>query len=182
MERYQYRFDLDEELIKDLSDEFNPVNFVKALELPNPEDSEAMSISFRNYGGDLARRSLLKGENKSDRAYQVMKQAIEKTGEMKFPLLPQRFIEIAYLSIQPFKRLWVTSNSPKVFSYRLKECNIYQAIRQKYGEKVAEKMLCQSACFAMLNEIFLHFGFDIESSLETSMANAGSCQFRIEKK
>lgn len=178
----KYRFDLDDELIKDLSDEFNPLNFVKALELPNPEASEALSISFRNYGRDLARRSILRGEKKSDRTYEVMKQAIEKTGEMKFPLLPQRFIEIAYLSTQPFKRLWVTSNSPKLFSYRLRECNIYQAIRQKYGEEVAKKMVCQSACFAMLNEIFLHFGLDIESSLETSMANAGSCQFRIKKK
>jgi hypothetical protein len=135
-----------------------------------------------NYGRDLARRSILGGEKKSDRTYEVMKQALEKTGEMKFPLLPQRFIEIAYLSTQPFKRLWVTSNSPNVFSYRLKECNIYQAIRQKYGEEVAKKMVCQSACFAMLNEIFLHFGLDTESTLETSMANAGSCQFRTEKK
>jgi hypothetical protein len=178
----KYCFDLDEELIKDLSEEFNPLNFVKALELPNSEDSEAMSTSFKNYGRDLARRSILKGEKKLDRTYEVIKQAIEKTGELKFPLVPQRFIEIAYLSTQPFKRLWVTSNSAKVFSYRLKECNIYQAIRQKYGEEVANKMVCQSACFAMLDEIFLHFGFDIQSSLETSMANAGSCQFRIEKK
>jgi hypothetical protein len=36
-----------------------------------------------------------------------MKKAIEKTGEMDFPPVPQRYIEIAYLSTQPFKRLWV---------------------------------------------------------------------------
>lgn len=178
----KYCFDLDEELIKDLSKEFNPLNFVKALAVTNPGDFETMSIAFKNYGRDLARGSILKGEKKLDKTYEVMKQAIEKTGEMKFPLVPQRFIEIAYLSTQPFKRLWVTSNSPKVFSYRLKECNLYQAIRQKYGEEVANKMVCQSACFAMLDEIFLHLDLNVESSLETSMANAGSCQFRIEKK
>ena len=178
----KYCFDLDEELIKDLSEEFNPLDFVNVLALPNPEDFEAMSIAFKNYGRDLARRSILKGEKKLDKTYEVMKQAIEKTGEMKFPLVPQRFIEIAYLSTQPFKRLWVTSSSPKVFSYRLKECNLYQAIRQKYGEEVANKMVCQSACFAMLDEIFLHLDLNVESSLETSMAYAGSCQFRIEKK
>jgi hypothetical protein len=111
-----------------------------------------------------------------------MKQAIEKTGEMNFPLVPQRYIEIAYLSTQPFKRLWIISNSPNAFSFKLRDCNIYQAMRQKYGEEIANKMVCKSACFAMLNEIFSHFGFDVESLLETSMADAGSCQFRIQKK
>jgi hypothetical protein len=178
----KYNFDLDEEIIKDLSEEFNPQNFVKDLKLPNPMDFEAMTVSFQNYGRDLARTSIILGEKKPDRTYEVMKQAIAKTGEMKFPLVPQRYIEIAYLSTQPFKRLWVISNNPKVFSYRLKECNIYQAIRQKYGEEVANKMVCKSACFAILNETFSHFGLDIEFSLETGMADAGSCQFRIEKK
>jgi hypothetical protein len=178
----KYNFDLDERIIKDLSEEFDPQSFVNDLELPNPMDFKAMTISFENYGKDLARKSIIMGEKSPDRTYEVMKQAIAKTGEMTFPLVPQRYIEIAYLSTQPFKRLWVISNNPKVFSYRLKECHIYQATRQKYGEEVANKMACKSACFAMLNEIFSHFGLPVESSLETSMADAGSCQFRIEKK
>ena len=47
----KYCFDLDEELIKDLSEEFNPLNFVKVLALPNPEDFEAMSIAFKSNMG-----------------------------------------------------------------------------------------------------------------------------------
>jgi len=178
----KYNFDLDEKIIKELSEEFNPQSIVNDLKLPNPIDFKAMTVSFENYGKDLARKSIIRGEKNPDRTYEVMKQAIAKTGEMTFPLVPQRYIEIAYLSTQPFKRLWVISNNPKVFSYRLKECNTYQAIRQKYGEEVANKMICKSACFGMLDEIFLHFGFDVELSLETSMAETGSCQFRIEKK
>ena len=178
----KYEFDLNEEIIKDLSEQFDPHKFVKTLGLSDPKALETISTSFKNYGRNLARQCIEKGEKKPDRTYEVMKKAIEKTGEMKVPFVPQRYIEIAYLSTQPFKRLWVISNSPKVFSYRLKECNTYQAISQRYGEEVANKMICKSACFEMLDEIFSHFGFDIESSLETSMANAGSCQFRIEKK
>jgi hypothetical protein len=34
----------------------------------------------------------------------------------------------------------------------------------------------------MIHEIFSHFGFDIESSLEQSMASVGNCQFLAEKK
>ncbi len=169
----QYDFDLDQEMIKALSGEFNPTNSVKALKSPK---------DFENYGKNLARRSIEKGEERTDRTYEVMKKAIEKTGEMKFPLIPQRFIEIAYLSIQPFKRLWVLMNDPKVFAYRLNDCSVYQAVKKEHGEELAQRMVCKPACLAMIDEIFSRFGFDIKSLLEVSMADAGNCQFRIEKK
>lgn len=169
----QYQFDLDQEMIKVLSEEFDPMNFVKALRSPK---------DFENYGKTLARRSIEKGEEKPDRTYEVMKKAIEKTGEMNFPLLPQRYIEIAYLSTQPFKRLWVLLNSPKVFAYRLNDCSIYQAAKKEHGEEFANSMVCKSVCLAMIDEIFSHFGFEVEFLLEVSMASAGNCQFRIENK
>jgi len=178
----QYDFDLDQEMIKVLSEEFDPTNFVKALGSSGLKDFEGIRNSFKDYGRNLARRSVEKGEERPDRTYEVMKKAIEKTGEMKFPLAPQRYVEIAYLSTQPFKRLWVLMNSPKVFAYRLNECSIYQAIKKEQGEEFAQRIVCKSACFAMIDEIFSHFGFDIKSSLEVSMADAGNCQFRIEKK
>jgi len=43
-------------------------------------------------------------------------------------------------------------------------------------------MVCKSACFAIIDEIFSHFGFDIECSLEASMARDRKCQFKIEKR
>jgi hypothetical protein len=178
----QYNFDLDQEMIKVLSEEFDPLHFVKALGSLGPKDFEHIKASFENYGRNLARRSIEKGEERTDRTYEVMKKVIKKTGEMNFPLIPQRYVEIAYLSIQPFKRLWVLMNSPKVFSYRLNECSIYQALKKEQGEELANRMVCKSACLAMIDEIFSHFGFDIKSSLEVSMADAGNCQFRIEKK
>jgi len=178
----QYHFDLDQEMIKALSEEFDPLHFVRTLGSSGQKDFEEIMTSFENYGRNLARRSIKKGEERTDRTYEVMKKAIEKIGEMNFPLIPQRYVEIAYLSIQPFKRLWVLMNSPRVFSYRLNECSIYQALRKEQGEELANRMVCKSACLAMIDEIFSHFGFDIKSSLEESMADAGNCQFRIEKK
>jgi hypothetical protein len=43
-------------------------------------------------------------------------------------------------------------------------------------------MVCKSACLAIIDEIFSHFGFKVEPSLEAMMASTGYCQFRIEKK
>ena len=180
MERYN--FDLDQEMIKVLSKEFDPLHFVKALELSHVKDLEDIKSSFENYGRKLARRSIERGEERTDRTYDVMKKAIEKTGEMDFPLIPQRYIEIAYLSTQPFKRLWVLLNSPKVFSYRLNECTIHQAIRKEHGGELANTMVCKSACLAIIDEIFSYFGFKVEPSLEANMEGAGYCLFKIEKK
>jgi hypothetical protein len=178
----QYNFDLDQEMMKALFEEFDPLHFVKRLELSHVKDMEDVKTSFEDYGRRLARRSIEKGEERTDRTYEVMKKAVEKTREMNFPLVPQRYVEIAYLSTQAFKRLWVLLNSPKVFSYRLNECTIHQVIRKEHGGELANSMVCKSGCLAIIDEIFSHFGFKVEPSLEATMASAGYCQFRIEKK
>jgi len=177
----KYDLDLDEAMMKELSEEFAPLNFVKTLKLSEPHSIEDARASLEEYGRELARKSIEKGEKRIDRAYQVMKKAIEKTGEMKFPFIPQRYLEIAYLSIQPFRRLRIVANSPKIFSFRLNECSLYKAIEEEYGKEAANKMVCKSACFALIEEILSHFDFDIKPSLEASMADDGKCQFKIER-
>jgi len=177
----KYNLDLDEEMINELSEEFAPLNFVKTLKLSEFHTIEDAKASLEQYGRELARRSIEKGEKKIDRVYHVMKKAMEKTGEMKFPFIPQRYFEIAYLSIQPFRRLRTVTNSPKIFSFRLNECSLYKAIEEEYGKEAADKMVCKSACFALIEEILSHFDFDIKPSLEASMADDGKCQFKIER-
>jgi len=180
MERYE--FDLDQEMLKELGEEFDPLNFVKGLGLVEPRDLESARTSFEKYGKSLALKSIEKGEEKPDRIYEVMKKAIEKTGEMNFPLIPQRYIEIAYLGIQPIRRLWVLLNNCKVFTFRLNDCNIYKAIEKEYGEEAARKMVCKHSCFAIIGEIFSYFGFKVDTLLEANMASNGKCQFKIEKR
>jgi len=176
-----YNLELDEEMINELSEEFAPMNFVKTLKLSEPHSIEDAKASLEQYGRELARKSIEKGEKRIDRVYHVMKKAIEKTGEMKFPFIPQRYLEIAYLSIQPFKRLRIVANSSKILSYRLNECSLYKAIEEEYGKEAANKMVCKSACFALIEEILSHFDFDSKPSLEASMADDGKCQFKIER-
>jgi len=176
-----YNLDLDEGMINELSEEFAPMNFVKTLKLSEPHSIEDTRTSLEQYGRELARKSIEKGEKRIDRVYHVIKKAIEKTGEMKFPFIPQRYLEIAYLSIQPIRRLRIVANSAKSFSFRLNECSLYKAIEEEYGKEAADKMVCKSACFALIEEILSHFDFDIKPSLEASMAKDGKCQFKIER-
>ena len=180
MERYE--FDLDQKMLKELLEEFDPFNFVNGLKLAKPKNIASARGYFKNYGKNLALKGIKKGQERPDRIYEVMKKAIEKTGEMDFPLIPQRYIEIAYLGIQPIKRLWILSNNHEIFSYKVNDCNIYKAIEKAYGEETAKKMACKEACFAIIEEVFSYFGFNVNTSLETIMASNGECQFKIEKK
>lgn len=177
----KYNLDLDEGMMKEMSEEFAPVNFVKSLKLSKPHSIEDARASLEEYGRELACKSIEKGEKRIDRVYHVMKKAMEKTGEMKFPFIPQRYLEIAYLSIQPIRRLRIVTNSPRIFSFRLNECSLYKAIEEEYGKEAADKMVCKSACFALIEEILSHFDFNIKPSLEASMADDGKCQFKIER-
>lgn len=175
----KYDHDIDQDLIKKLSKMFDPSEFVENLDNGDIEDKKS---AFREYGSNLIEKSIELGEQSTDRTLEVMEQVAEKTGELKFPLFPQRYIELAYLSIEPFKRLWIDANSPKIFSYELKNCNVYDAIEKNYGEEACNKMACQETCFAILEGAFDHFDFDVEKSLEMNMAEDGKCLFKVKKK
>lgn len=179
MEEIKHDFDL--EMISEISDEFNPEKFVENLEFSSIKDESSKS-AFKEYGKELIQESISRGEKNPDRVFELMKDASEKTGELKFPLFPERYIELAYLSIQPFKRLWVHANSPELFSFEIKNCNIYESIKGEYSEEASEKMVCKETCFKIIDEAFDYFDFDIKKSLNKNMAEDGKCLFEIEKK
>jgi hypothetical protein len=177
----EIQFDLDNKLIKEIAQEFDPSKFVSSLAPSDVNAIESTASSFEKYGKSLASKSIEEGEKTSDRIFEVMKKAIKETGEMSFPLMPQRYMEIAYLSIQPIKRLWVLANNNKFFSYMLKGCTIYDALGKNFGEDAANKMVCKQACIAIVDETFTRFGFNVKVELEANMAGDGRCQFKVER-
>jgi len=177
----EFNPDLDQEILKNLLKQFDPESFVRGLKQQYP-DIESAALSFEEFGRKFARKAIELGEERTDGTYEVMKEAIEKTGEVRFPLIPQRYIEIAYLSIQPIKRLWTLMNSPEAYSYKLDRCSIYTAIKNEYGEEAAKRMTCKKLCLTIIDEVFSHFGFAVETSMETNMADDGSCEFIVKRK
>jgi hypothetical protein len=173
----KYYFDLDYEMIKTLGEEFDPKRWIKEL----VDGKESPDVFFTRYGKELMERSLELGEKNTDRTYEVLKDAVEKTGSMKFPLLPQRFVEIAYLSIQPFKRLWVCANSPKIFSYKIKECSVYEEL-QRLGEEVVRELPCKNACISLLKGAFSAFDLNTEISMESNLVEGDECLFTVKNR
>ncbi len=171
----------DGEMISKLSEKFDPEEFVKGLDVSEAEDILSSKSAFEEYGEKLIKESITLGEKNKDRIFELMENAAEKTGELEFPLFPERYIELAYLSIQPIKRLWVNANSPELFSFEIKDCNIHKSIKEKLGQEAADKMACKETCFKIIEGSFDYFDFDIEKSMPKTMAQDEKCLFEIEE-
>jgi len=126
------------------------------------------------------KRSYELGEEYMDRTYEVIREAAERTGSFTFPLIPQRFIEIAYLSTQHIGTLPVMVNNANELIFQIKECKIYEQIKTKAGEDIARKLTCKSGCLKACETIFSQFEFnDVSIGMNAATNRDGYCEFRI---
>ena len=138
---------------------------------------------FGAYGRELAKRSIQLGEEYADRTWEMLQLANEEAdGSLKFPLFPQRFIEIAYLSIQPQMRSFpIIENNMWRLRYKLDSCTVFDAIKEQCGEKVSGLMPCKHICLALCQTAFQNFDLDIAVDMEASMAKDNECRFHVTK-
>ena len=104
---------------------------------------------------------------------------IDHTGELFFPIVPQRFIEIAYLSTQEFLKLRVIENWIERLIYQVPNCYMYRQLQEKCGEDIAKLMPCKNACLTGLETLFKDFDLDVTIGMDSETAKDGYCQFRI---
>jgi hypothetical protein len=113
-----------------------------------------------------------------DRTYEILRQAIDETGSPAFPLIPQRFIETAYLSIQRISTLPIVENNVSRLVFRISDCRTYQAILEKCGQNTAELLTCQHGCLTLCQGIMEGLGIDgIEAEMSATTPDDGHCQF-----
>ena len=184
----QYSFDLNEDMIKLLRDEFNAENVASKLAeaVSGKAVSEAEQIGkeiFEDYGQNWMRRTMQLGEEYSDRTIEMVKESIDGTGSqfMIFPHVPQRFIEIAYLSTQRFLKLPITLNNAREFAYRVPQCLLFNAIKEKCGDEVANLMTCKSACLKALGTLGKDTELDVIIDMTAATAKDGYCAFSMKK-
>ena len=175
-------FDLDEGMLKAIGGEFAAdkiaSQFSDALATQGQKQLENLAQEiFGDYGVQWMKRSRELGEHYSDSTYEMLKKAIEKTGVMYFPLVPQRFVEIAYLSVMSFLTLSVVQNNGEKLAYKLTACDIYENIKRQCGTDVASLLPCRYACLSALNTLFQDLNIKVTISMEATMPKNGYCQF-----
>lgn len=158
---------LDREMIFQIRSEFDTskvvAEFAKAIQDSEEVDKVGENI-FSPYSQRLARRALELGEERSDLMFEEIKRQVEKlSGRMYFPFLPERFIEIAYLSIFPsIRKMTITEANERRLSFKVAEteCNIYSGILEKCGEEVGKALSCRHGCLRLLE--FLYSDLKVE--------------------
>ena len=155
-----YSFDLNEDMLKLIRDEFNAEGIASKLAeaISGKSLSEVAKIGkdiFEDYGQSWMRRVMQLGEEYTDRTIEVILEAVDQNGNqfLVFPHVPQRFIEIAYLATQQFLKLPVTLNNQYAFAYRVPQCLLFNTIKEKCGDEVANLMTCQNGCLKALGAI-----------------------------
>jgi hypothetical protein len=177
-----WTFDLDQEMVDEIQEAFDPATTVADLKTlldgKTPDEADALAREyFADYGHRLAERSLALGEEYADRTYETLLAAQERTGNDGWPFVPQRFMELMFLSSQPIYTLPIVENSAYRFVWKLALCETYQQIEAQLGEEAAERLPCQAGCIAATKQAFNKFGFDVEVTPEARMPDDEYCQF-----
>lgn len=172
-----YSWDLAEEMIGRLEQEFGP----EALraELKAKGGKGPRGALFADFGRRWMERTLELGEQHSDRTYDTLKAAAAKTGSLSFPFIPERFIEIAYLSTQPIYTLPIVENGARGLVFRVPFCAYIKMIREELGEEAADRLECRRACLAACRFAFERFGFEVKVGMDAAVPKDEYCQFSI---
>ena len=183
-EQNQYSYELNPEMLKQLNEKFGTekaaAEFAGKIEGKSSDEVATEGRAFfEAYGIDWMRKAHKLGEEYPDRTYEVLKMAIDKAdgNYFKFALLPQRFIEIAYLSTQDIPVLPIIENNPERLIYRLVDCNFFSNIKEKCGEDIANQLHCRHACLAACRTIHKDLEIDVNIEMEASIPGEGYCQF-----
>jgi len=183
VDKKEYSFELHEEMLSLVEKEFLPQDIAAKLavaikEKPSTEIPELGKQVFAEYGRRWGQRVLESGESYMDRTYEILRQAIDETGIAAFPLIPQRFIEIAYLSTQRISTLPIVQNNVSRIIFRIENCRTYQAIVEQCGEEAARLLTCRHGCLTLCDGIMEGLGIKgIEAEMLAKTPDDGHCQF-----
>ncbi|MCE7928075.1 MAG: hypothetical protein DYG91_06170 [Chloroflexi bacterium CFX7] len=177
-----WSFDLSDELVDRIRGEFEPDDVVAELapKVAGKPIGEAEGIArayFVEFGRRWMDRTIELGEEYADRTYLNLKAAVAKTGEMGFPLIPERFIEVAYLSTQPIYSLPIVEASRDAFVFKMVFCDTIAELREQCGDELADRLPCSNGCLAAVDRAFSATGYPADVVQDASVVGGEFCQF-----
>lgn len=176
----KYDFYISDELFQTIEKEFDGEAIAKKY-------AESKSTKdFEEYGKQLMKRTmeLSNQEKYRDRTYEVLLESAKKTGELTFPHIAQRYIEIAYLSVHLMGVVQIEVNNAQELSFKVyeDECKIYQSLKNLISQEELKTLPCQAACLTTLKTVFDEMAFKVDLTMPEKMPENGNCFFRAERK
>ena len=181
-----YSFDLNEDMVGMIRSEFDPelVAGKLAEAIKGKDDVAAAGAAlFKELGEAWMQKTIQLGEEYSDRTIDVVLESVDRQGNqfMVWPHVPQRFIEIAYLATQKFLKVAITLNNSEALEYRIPQCALFGAIKEKCGDDVANLMTCKDYCLTALETVRRHQEMEVLVDMPKDTAADGFCEFMLRK-
>lgn len=183
-----YSFDLNEDMVNLIREEFNAEvvagKLAEAIKgKAKGEVEKVASALFEELGESWMRRTMQLSEEYSDRTVEMVKESVDREGTqfMLWPHVPQRFVEVAYLSTQEFLKVPITLNNLEVLEYRIPQCALFNKIKEKSGDAVANLMTCKNYCLKALETLRRDLEMDAVIDMAKSTAKDGYCEFSMKK-
>ena len=183
-----YSFDLNEDMVGMLRSEFGPELVADKLGEAIKGKSKAdiagvASALFKELGAAWMQRTIQLGDEYSDRTIEMVLESVDRQGNqfLAFPHVPQRLVEIAYLSTQNFLKVPITLNNLEALEYRIPQCALFGAIKEKCGDDVANLMTCKDYCLTALETARKQQEMEVIIDMLKATASDGYCEFSMRK-
>jgi len=126
--------------------------------------------------------SLVKSEKDLlDRTGEIMYQVAEKTGA-RFPSIPQRLMELAFMSTRPQDRLLISIATTKELLLRVAPCVAYSELKKNLGEEKARSIPCKYGCIAYSRALFDELKIPVKPGIKAKMSEKGYCEFEFQSR
>jgi hypothetical protein len=186
-EKNNYSYELHPDMLQKIGEEFDTAlitdQVAEAVKgKTGKEAAQTAEALFAEYGKNWIRLAHKLGDEYPDRTYEVLLESVDNlNGYYKFALVPQRFLEIAYLSTQTISILPIIENSANQLVYRMVECSVYNGLKEKAGEDLAKELPCASACLTACETLHADLEIDALVEMEAKLPADGYCQFKARR-
>ena len=184
-----FSFDLNEDMIGLIRQEFSAdIIASRFAEATNGKATDEVARIgrelFEEYGESWMKKTMQLGEQYPDRTIEVVMETVDSKGNqfLFFPHVPQRLVEIAYLSTQQFLTLPIVLSNRNEFVYRVPQCLLFEQIKEKCGAETANLMTCKNACLKALETLRQDLNLSVAIDMAASTAKDGHCQFSMKKR
>ncbi|MFX1450839.1 MAG: hypothetical protein ACFFCM_08355 [Promethearchaeota archaeon] len=176
----KYNYKLSEDLFVAIESEFDGEAIAKKY-----VQTKDNSI-FNDFGKNWMKKTLELGnqEQYMDHTYEMIKKVGEKTGQGLFPNGPQRFIEIAYLSVHLMSNVDIFTSNLQELSFKVlkDQCKIYKNLESELPSDELKDLPCKGACMEALKILFEDFKISVDLSMPHKMSIDSECFFIAKKK
>jgi hypothetical protein len=167
LSRFSHHFSMDKAI-----DDFISSTRGKSREETNNTAQQMLGRYLRELSTSLAKAE----KDSIDHTGEIMYTVAEKTG-IRFPSVPQRLLELGFMSTRPQDKLSVTISSPKVLVLRIPSCTAYTMIKQRLGEEKTKDLPCIYGCLANSKMLFDQLGIATQLRNTAKINEKGFCEF-----